>query len=57
MALRRAVLRQRTQCRRAEELPRMGDAARPNTLGEPAAGIAHELNETLFAMLADQTKP
>ena len=38
--------------RRAEELLRLGQAARLNTLGELAAGMAHELNQPLTALLA-----
>ena len=49
----RALLRQRTDRRRAEELLRLGQVARLNTLGELAAGIAHELNQPLTAMLAN----
>lgn len=44
--------RQRTQRRRAEELLRLGQVARLNTLGELAAGLAHELNQPLTAVLA-----
>ncbi len=47
----RALLRQRKDRRRAEELLRMGQVARLNTLGELAAGMAHELNQPLTAML------
>jgi signal transduction histidine kinase len=45
--------RQRTERRRAEELLRLGQVARLNTLGELAAGIAHELNQPLTAVLAN----
>lgn len=45
-------LRQRAARRRAEELLRLGQIARLNTLGEMAAGIAHELNQPLTAVLA-----
>ena len=38
--------------RRAEDLLRLGQVARLNTLGELAAGIAHELNQPLTAVLA-----
>jgi signal transduction histidine kinase len=38
--------------RRAEELVRLGQVARLNTLGELAAGMAHELNQPLTAVLA-----
>jgi C4-dicarboxylate-specific signal transduction histidine kinase len=48
----RALLRQRTDRRRAEELLRLGQVARLNTLGELAAGMAHELNQPLTAMLS-----
>ena len=47
----RALLRQRKDRSRAEELLRMGQVARMNTLGEVAAGMAHELNEPLTGML------
>ncbi len=39
--------------RRAEELLRLGQVARLNTLGELAAGMAHELNNPLAAVLAN----
>ncbi|CAN5555913.1 ATP-binding protein [soil metagenome] len=45
--------RQRVARRRAEELLRLGQVARLNTLGELAAGMAHELNQPLTAMLAN----
>ncbi|MDR7150676.1 signal transduction histidine kinase [Hydrogenophaga palleronii] len=45
--------RQRTARRRAEELLRLGHVTRLNTLGELAAGIAHELNQPLTAVLAN----
>lgn len=44
--------RQRTERRRAEELLRLGQVARLNTLGELAAGMAHELNQPLTALVA-----
>lgn len=46
------VLRQREERRRAEELLRLGQVARLNTLGELAAGMAHEFNQPLTALLA-----
>ncbi|MBT9549879.1 MAG: two-component sensor histidine kinase [Hydrogenophaga sp.] len=45
--------RQRIARRRAEELLRLGQVARLNTLGELAAGMAHELNQPLTAVLAN----
>ncbi len=45
--------RQRTARRRAEELLRLGQVARLNTLGELAAGMAHEINQPLTAVLAN----
>lgn len=45
--------RQRTERLRAEELLRLGQVARLNTLGELAAGMAHELNQPLTAVLAN----
>ncbi len=45
--------RQGTARRRAEELLRLGQVARLNTLGELAAGVAHELNQPLTAVLAN----
>ena len=48
-----ALLRQRAARRRAEELLRLGRVARLNTLGELAAGMAHELNQPLTALLAN----
>ncbi|MES2960281.1 MAG: ATP-binding protein [Pseudomonadota bacterium] len=46
------VQRQRNARRRAEELLRLGQVARLNSLGELAAGLAHELNQPLTALLA-----
>jgi signal transduction histidine kinase len=48
----RHLLRQRAARRRAEELLRLGQVARLNTLGELAAGMAHEVNQPLTALLA-----
>lgn len=49
----RHLQRQRLARRRAEELLRLGQVARLNTLGELAAGMAHELNQPLTAVLAN----
>ncbi|MBU1818322.1 MAG: two-component sensor histidine kinase [Gammaproteobacteria bacterium] len=48
----RALQRQRIARQRAEELLRLGQVARLNTLGELAAGMAHELNQPLTAVLS-----
>lgn len=48
-----ALQRQRLDRRRAEELLRLGQVARLNSLGELAAGMAHELNQPLTAVLAN----
>ena len=49
----RALWRQRAEQRRARELLRLGQVGRLNALGELAAGIAHELNQPLTAVLAN----
>ena len=49
----RALLRQRTDRRRAEELLRLGQAERQSTLGELAGGVAQELDPPLGQMLAN----
>ena len=49
----RALQRQRAGRLRAEELLRLGQVARLNSLGELAAGMAHELNQPLTAVLAN----
>jgi signal transduction histidine kinase len=43
----------RTSSRRAMELLRFGQITRLNTLGELAAGMAHELNQPLTAVVAN----
>lgn len=48
----RAWQLQRQERRRAEELLRLGQVGRLNALGELAAGMAHELNQPLTALLA-----
>jgi C4-dicarboxylate-specific signal transduction histidine kinase len=53
LAALRHLQRQRNARRRAEELLRLGQVARLNTLGELAAGMAHELNQPLTAVLAN----
>ena len=45
--------RQRAERQRAEELLRLGQVARLNTMGELAAGMAHEVNQPLTALLAN----
>ncbi len=53
LAALRYLLRLRDQRRRAEELVRLGQVGRLNALGELAAGMAHELNQPLTAVLAN----
>ena len=53
LATLRHLQRQRSERRRAEELLRLGQVGRLNTLGELAAGMAHELNQPLTAVLAN----
>ena len=47
------LVHQRRERARAQELLRLGQVARLNTLGELAAGLAHELNQPLTAVLAN----
>ncbi len=49
----RSLVKQRQERHRAQELLRLGQVARLNTLGELAAGMAHELNQPLTAILAN----
>ena len=53
LGLSAAWWRQRQARHRAEGLLRLGQVARLNTLGELAAGMAHELNQPLTAVLAN----
>lgn len=52
-ALWRAWQSQTVARQRAEDLLRMGQVQRLNTLGELAAGMAHELNQPLTAVVAN----
>jgi len=51
-ALATAVQRQRAERQRAEQLRRLDQVTRLGTLGEIGAGLAHELNQPLAALMA-----
>ncbi len=53
LTLLRQFLRQRAEQQRSQALLRLGQVARLNSLGELAAGMAHELNQPLTAVLAN----
>ncbi len=53
LSLLRQLLQQRAEQQRSQALLRLGQVARLNTLGELAAGMAHELNQPLTAVLAN----
>jgi len=53
LAVLRGLQRQRVARRRAEDLLRVGRVARLDSLGELSAGLAHELNQPLTAVLAN----
>ena len=53
IGLAQMLLDQREARRRAQELLRLGQVGRLNALGELAAGMAHEVNQPLTAVLAN----